>query len=334
MIDCSYDRNVDHCSPTTYLKLVTVVSIEPAINSDNLEIIKFKEIGWQVISQKGLHYVGKKLTYIAPESILPNEFAIAIGVHPYLSKSKVRVAKLRGNRSEGIVIDPELIKPWIPHIYHWEDLPSIGMGGDAVASQDIPMHFHKFYKMPNIMNEPETFYKEEEVFESEKIHGTNVRFGKFYHPLTGEITKYVGSHNVVLKEGDNVYWNTVNRSIDWDNLPVNNLFFGEIYGMGIQDLRYDLKIQELKVFAISFNMVYLNLSEIVEICADCNVPMVHKNLISFDLELVRKIAESPSTFTNAHIREGIVLVSKSHPDRMAKCLSFKYLDRKGGTERK
>ena len=329
-----YDRNVDHCSPTTYLKIVTVDSIEPAINSDRLEIIKFKEIGWQVISQKGLHEVGKKLTYIAPESILPNEFAIAIGVHPYLNKSKVRVAKLRGNRSEGIVVDPEMVKPWIPHIYHWEDLPSIGMGGDAVPSQDIPMHVHKFYKMPNIMNEPETFYKDEDVFESEKIHGTNVRFGKFLHPLTGELTKYVGSHNVVLKEGDNLYWNVVSKSIDWDKLPTNALFFGEIYGRGVQDLKYGITDQQLKIFAISFNMDYLTQNEIYFICDVHDIPRIEKKLISFSLDLVREIAETPSYYTDDHMREGIVLVSKSHPDRMAKCLNFKYLDRKGGTERK
>lgn len=330
----NYDRNVDHCLPSTYLKIVTIASIEPANNSDRLEVIKFKEIGWQVVSQKGLHVVGKKLYYIAPESILPNEFAIAIGVHPYLNKSKIRVAKLRGNRSEGIICDIDIVEPWVPHIYHWEDLPSIGMGGDAVPSQDIPMHFHKFYKMPNIMNEPDTFYEDESVYESEKIHGTNIRFGRFYHPLTGEVTKYVGSHNVVLKEGDNLYWNVVNKSINWNSLPINHEFFGEVYGWGVQDLKYDLQDQQLKVFAISFNMEYLNQEEIELICKVKDIPMVEKSLIRFDLSLVRDIAEAPSDLTDIHIREGIVLVSKSHPDRMAKCLSFRYLDRKEGTERK
>jgi hypothetical protein len=170
-VNITYERNVDHCSPTTYAKIVTIKEISPAENSDFLEKITFEELGWNCLSRKRLHKVGGKVFFIPPESVLPFELSELLEVTKYLSKGKVRVTKLRGNRSEGIIVEYDKVKPYLPHIMKWEDLPSIHMQGDSLPSSDISLHFEKFYTMPNILNEPDTFAVNEKIYYSEKIHG-------------------------------------------------------------------------------------------------------------------------------------------------------------------
>jgi hypothetical protein len=167
----TYEREVGHCQKSPYVKQVTIKSVEPAQNSDNLDTIQFEELGWQAISQKGLRQVGQKVWFIPAETVMPFELSEELDVTKYLSKGRVKSVRLRGNRSEGLIVEPEKVEPYLDHLLKWEDLPSETMGGDAIKAGDIPLWFHEFYKMPNILNEPNSFQLGELVWYSEKIHG-------------------------------------------------------------------------------------------------------------------------------------------------------------------
>lgn len=329
-----YQRDVDHCDVSPYIKLVTIKEVVPAINSDFLESISFEEIGWQTISQKGLHKAGEKVLFIPAESVLPFELGEKLEVTKYLSSGRVRVAKLRGNRSEGIIVDTEIVEPYIKHIMKWEDKPSVHMGGDGVKAYRVHPYFHKFYHMPNILNEPYTFRPDEKIYYSEKIHGSNMRCGEFQDPETNEYVEYVGSHNMVLKESDkNIYWRMFKKELS-GKIPLDIEFFAEVYGPGIQDLSYGLKNVDIKVFAATSKGYYMNPNTLDILCKRHGLPVVDFKLTKFkSVDQLRRLANEPSELTNKHMREGIVIVSADRAERMAKCKSDAYEDRRNKKER-
>jgi len=329
-----YARDIDHCDPSPYVRMVTIKKISPAANSDRLDKIEFEELGWNAISQKGLHEEGSKVMFIPAESVLPADLSEELDITKYLSKGRVRVAKFRGNRSEGLIVRPDIIEKWVPHIMKWEDKPTLHMQGDGLSLSLVSPHFHTFYKMPNILNEPDTFEVGEKIYYSEKIHGTNLRFGRLPHPETEESTLYVGSHKTVLKESDtNIYWKMVREHMA-DKLVDNIEYFAEIFGRGVQDLHYDRREPDIRVFAASRNGYYMNPSALNILCEKTGVSVVDFKLLRFEsVEQVRELSSMSSVYTNSHLREGIVLVSADRPERMAKCLSFEYLARKNKKER-
>jgi RNA ligase (TIGR02306 family) len=329
----TYERDVEHCPVSPYVREVTITSVEPAQNSDNLDCIKFAEMGWQCVSQRGLRQVGQKVMFIPAESVLPFALGEELGITNYLSKGRVKVTKLRGNRSEGVIVEKSLIKDYIPFIMKWEDPPTRAMMGEFMSPSEISPYMHTFYKAPNILNEPFTFDVGEELLYSEKIHGTNWRVGKLPHPATEEMQLYVGGHETVFKDTvDNVYLRA-SREVK-DRLPEGILFFGEIFGKGIQDskMTYGV-IFGFRFFAASVKGMYLSHTELAILCKDHSLPCVEfKEFIFTDLEAVRELSEGKSTYAE-HIKEGVFLVSVKYPEKMAKCISSSYLDKQNRKER-
>lgn len=329
-VNITYEKDVSHCEVSTYVKVVTIDKIVPAINSDNLDYISFKEIGWNVVSQKGLHFEGERVLYIPPDSILPFELSELTEVTKYLNKGKVRAIRLRGNRSEGLILDQEKVEPYLPYIMKWEDPPTVAMRGQSAPSKDVPSYFCKFYHMPNILNEPFTFGKGEPIYYSEKIHGTNFRFGRLKNPQTEEYMDYVGSHNIVIKDDEetfnnNIYWK-IFRQFFKGKIPEDIVFFGEIFGPGIQHLTYDVKEVSVKLFHAMKYGDYLNIKIVKELCDFYDLPYVNFHETTFQsIEDIRNLSTLPSEYTTKHGREGVVLVSYEFPERMAKCISFEYL---------
>lgn len=335
-MNITYERNVDHCSPTPYAKIVTTREVGPAENSDFLDKIIFEEVGWNCISQRGLHKVGDKVMFIPPESVLPFELGELLEVTKYLSKGRVRVTRFRGNRSEGLIVDCNRVQPYLPYIMKWEDLPSVHMQGEIMSPAEVSIDFGKFYQMPNILNEPYIFIAGEEIVYSEKFHGSQLRCGKLKHPTTEDYQLYVGSHNIVLKESkDNLYWKVTKEKLA-EKLPKDIVFFGEIFGMGIQHLHYDRKLPEVLLFAAMKRGEYLPIDTFLALCEEYGLPHVKFHPTTFEsVEQIRLLADSPSEMTDTHMREGVVLTSIEHPERMAKCIGFNYLTdkKKKRTER-
>lgn len=360
-MDFTYDRKVSHCSKSKYIKTVTVREIEPVSNADALDIARFNEAGWQVVVKKGSVAVGDKVFFMPPETVLPRELSEALGVTKYLQKGKVKVVRMRGVFSEGLIADKQTCIPYLDGILQWEDEPTQAMHGDAMPAAEIPSdQFPVFYKIPNLLNEPEIFKRGDEVFVTEKIHGTNCRFGVLKNPKTGKYQLYVGSHNVVLRDPDwrpsrwerfkawirgkkiytprpNVYWTTVKNVLKDKFLPHDVVFYGEIYGAGVQDLDYGVPAKDLRlrVFATYKDGKYEGLEKTRIWCNIIGLEIVPSRVALFcDIERAIQLSQEPSELTKKHIREGVVIQGRCNPMQWAKVVSPEYLARKGkATER-
>lgn len=356
----TYERKTGHCSKSNYVKEVTIKEVIAMPNADSLEIVKFDEAGWQVVMKKGTASAGDKVFFMPPETVLPKELSDALGVTKYLQRGKVKVVKLRGEFSEGLIADKDVCQPYLDYILQWEDEPTPAMSGDTVSSREeseIESEFPKFYKIPNLLNEPDIFAQGDEVYITEKIHGTNCRFGILKNPRTKRYELYVGSHKVVLKNPakkltlwekfclwirrkkaprpkKNLYWSTVTKTLRDKNIPKDVVFYGEIYGAGVQDLDYgvDAKDLGLRIFATYENGKYNAPGVTYKICEDCGLETVpHTRGIFNSIDEAVALSEQPSELTTKHIREGIVLQSPTEPRRWAKVVSPEYLMRKGKT---
>ena len=328
----TYQRDVSHCAVSTYVRDVTIASVVPAVNSDNLDSITFEESGWTAIAKRGMHKPGDVVYFIPPESILPMELADALEINSYLSKGRVRIANLRGNRSEGLIVSKPKVEPYLDTILQWEDIPSAGMTGRAMPVAEIPsIAFAHYPKMPNLLNEVDRFNLGESVWVSEKIHGTSVRFGRHNNPGTGEPALYVGSLNDVFYEDEkSVYWIAVRKHVNEDALPLGVTFYGEVYGKKIQDLHYD-SVAGLKVFAGYREGGFISGLELEELCGKFSIPVVKFLAMTYEgIETARMWADSPSTMTASHVREGIVITSAAAGlYKAAKVIGTPYLTRKG-----
>lgn len=339
----SYLRDVSHCEVSPYVREVTVATVEPAQNSDKLDTVTFEETGRFALIGRGNHKPGDTVFFIPAESVLPLELSDALDITKYTSRSRIRVTKLRGNRSEGLVVDKAVVEPYLPYIMKWEDPPSSHMRGDQRAAKGIALEFEKFYKMPNLLDEPKLFNVGEHLAWSIKIHGTNCRFGYLQNPQTEEYELYVGSHNVVLRESEvNLYWQViksllVDKHIYPDNMDsIKDLvFYGEIYGPGIQKgFHYDETVPTVKVFSMKQKYDYVDVGTLRETCGKLGFPVVEHHKTTFrSLSELRDIADNVEGLTTSHINEGIVVVSTERPSVMAKLISFNYLALNDRTER-
>jgi hypothetical protein len=79
-------------------------------NAERLEIVKV--LGYQCVTQKGLHKTGDTIIYIQPDSILPEQ-PWAEDYRKY-SPSRIRAVKLRGEYSEGVIVRLDQVAEFLP----------------------------------------------------------------------------------------------------------------------------------------------------------------------------------------------------------------------------
>src|SRR5437016_3565087 len=75
-------------------------------NADSLELAQV--LGWQLVVRKGEYQVGDQVVYFPIDTMLPLELSERFGVTKYLSKGRIKCAKLRGEPSFGLAIRPEV----------------------------------------------------------------------------------------------------------------------------------------------------------------------------------------------------------------------------------
>lgn len=362
-----YQRNVSHCEVSDYVKKVTIKTIESAYNSDKLDRIEFNEVAYEAISQKGLWKVGDLVIWIPGESIIPYELSEKLGVTDYLSKGRVRTIRLRGNRSEGLIAPIETASPYLDKILKWETPPEFqykdkksGYNSKHLQKDEIPGLFSKFYKIPNIMNEPHIFKPGESIVVTEKIHGMNFRCAYLQRPSIGwfwdtvyrimywitgnkkydQYQYYVGTHNTVIRDlpgGYNeLFWSTFKEQGLKDKIPKDYVFYGELHGPGIQKgFDYGLEKPQIRFFAAIIKSTgnYLTPKFFQWLCWENDLPYIPQLKYEFEnIDQLRSLSEKPSSLTDKHIREGIVIVSKENGAKMAKCINFGYLEKDDRTE--
>lgn len=78
-----------------------LISVEPHPNADRLDLVKV--LGFQCVTERGLHSAGDLIVYIQPDSVLPEDAAWAESYRKY-SPTRIKAVKLRGEWSEGIIV--------------------------------------------------------------------------------------------------------------------------------------------------------------------------------------------------------------------------------------
>jgi RNA ligase (TIGR02306 family) len=294
-------------SSSLIVEVLPIEEIQTHPNADRLELARIK--GWWCAVPKDQYKVNDIVVYIPPDAVLPVELSDKIGVTKYLSHGRVKTSKLRGSYSQGIIVSPETLQ--ISNYKIGEDvqellgitkyeppfLPST-MGGIEIR---CPSSFVQYTDIEHYKNYPNVLTSGEEVVITEKIHGSSWRGSNINNVL------YVGSHRRALQEDDSIlYWKAAKLYDLKSILPNNSVFFGEVFGKGVQKLHYDRKGIDIAFYDMIVDGRYVNFNELGYFLTHNNLPSVPILFIGeWDTSLLT-YATGKSAIAK-HIKEGIVV---------------------------
>jgi RNA ligase (TIGR02306 family) len=359
------------------VKPITIDEIKPHPNADRLEIAVVG--GWQIVTGKGNYSVGDMVIHIQPDSMVPRAWAQTWGVEQYLAFKKgqdmgrVRAARLRSVTSFGFLVPNEsgaALGADLRSHYGIEKYepppPPVGMSAGQMRSEH-PL-FHRYTDIQNLRNFKDKLCYHEPLVVTEKIHGTNSRIGwvRNVHENTSDgkpiLNLVVGTHRTQRDPDDcgiyglpfEKYRPAFTYVMDWlqetwqEPQPIESVvFYGEIYGAGVQDLHYGAKQEkDYRLFDIAVNGEYLPWSTLEYFQEHFSLPLVPVLTRGvFDFENLVELAQGKTELDDSHIREGVVVRPwmqelkwgrgelDPNPRRMIfKLISDEYLCRKGGSE--
>lgn len=297
------------------VEVCRIREVRPHPNADKLDVAVVK--GWQCVVPKGAYRDGDLVTYIPPDSVLPVALSDELGVTKYLSKGRVRCAKLRGEPSYGVVCAPRG-----PEGFDAADLLGITKYEPPIrvsAGDAAPAHpmFPAYTDIENLRNFTDILSPGEPVVYTEKIHGTNCRVG-WVREDGGELVRMAGSKGMQRKESDaGTYWLpwrtdpvvSLMTAIAGDPLVRQVVLFGEVYGK-VQSLRYGVPNGlAFRAFDLMVDGRYLDFGCFRGLCVAHGIEMVPVLAEEpFSMDRVRELSAGPSVVPGAdHIREGVVV---------------------------
>jgi RNA ligase (TIGR02306 family) len=301
------------------VEVTKVVELKPIENADRLELVIIK--GWQCVVPKDQYHVGDLVIYVPIDAVFPQPLSDKIGVTKYLSRQRVKTAKLRGTISQGVIMSVDEVPGAVEGqdvaealgITKWEPpLP-----GQCTAGQPRPQHpdFLRYTDIENIKNYPDVLTEGEEVVITEKIHGTNFRAANIAKEVTpsmlvegvNQAGLHAGSHRMdFVDTPENLYWNAARKYKLADILPPGYQIFGEIYGRGVQKLTYDLEDFDVRFFDLMKDLKYVDYDDFVAFCNEHSLPVVPEMYRGPWDKHGTKMADGQS-FIAKHIREGFVV---------------------------
>ncbi len=298
--------------------VAVIEKILPHSNADALELAHV--LGWQLVVKKGDYQLGDHIVYFPIDTVLPLEISERFGVTRYLSKQRIRCARLRGEPSFGLAVKPDS-EDWqvgenVAEYYGAQKYDPPVRPGPGDAEQNHPL-FVEYTDIENMRNFPTIFEDGEPVVLSEKIHGTQGRVGM----IEGELM--AGSKAVRRKRPaddkfvGSIYWfpyslESVRNLVEHLGQSHRQvILFGEVYGSKIQSFHYGFKgILGFRVFDLLLDGKYVDWSDLVALCETYGVEMVPiVSTIPFSLDEVKRYSEGKTLLMqqDAHIREGVVV---------------------------
>jgi RNA ligase (TIGR02306 family) len=194
------------------IQVCRVDAVEPHPNADQIELAVIK--GWKTCIAKGEFQPGDPCVYFPPDTVLPAPLAERLNVTKYLQPlskdetgerplgGRVRVARLRGEKSYGLIIRCENPAWPVGHdvaafydVRKWEPPPPCA---DGDAERPHPAFF-RYSDIENYRNFPDVIHPGEEIVFTEKLHGKNTRLGYIRCPDENSNDCFqfmVGSHDV------------------------------------------------------------------------------------------------------------------------------------------
>lgn len=350
--------------------VVQILATEPHPNADRLDLVTISLDGAtifpsKIVNSRGDFTPGDYAVYVGPDSVVPLSGPFEFLQSRLDAKGKthyrVRSARIRGVYSPGLLIRvPDYgteqqifqgvvigesyatalgVTNWSPKEFENSGSASTGSVPKLRAKDIFPV-----YSVTSLKKCPDLFKEGEPVVITEKIHGTNFRFG-----YGGRRRFYYGTHRTNLSDVRPWYtrladyvrgiipWlprsNAVNRNPGYDNpwaQAVHDydlkkicrdapeyIFYGELFGCtengkAIQKgFTYGSDRLNLQIFDVWFPAEnrWLTLNEMRGVVWDLGLQTVLYCAIGvpYSFEQVKQIAESDSAFGG--IREGVVIES-------------------------
>jgi RNA ligase (TIGR02306 family) len=359
--------------------LTTIKEILPHPNADRLEIAVV--YGFNVVVGKGQYVAGNMCIYVPIDSILPMDLETKLFSGPdskiKLNKGRIKQIRIRGAYSQGLLIDTKHVGGILfgteletdcstfLNITKYEPPAARYQGANLGANKrDKPKenpYFHTYGGIDNFKWYPDLFAEGEEVSITEKIHGSNIRFGlvpyvannpwrkllKFLK-LVPEFEWVYGSNRVQLQQrrsykgwyGENVYGNVLKKYNAKDKVKPGEIWYGELYGDGIQKnysygctngehklVVFDLKLQDGIDAKYMDAEYFLNLAKARGFET---VPELYRG--PFNIYTAKALTSGDSVLVPAQkVREGVVVKSLKETNsiigrKVLKLISEKYLE--------
>lgn len=280
--------------------------------------------------------------YFAPDTLIPAEWADKFGVRQYLKgseKDRVGRIKLRGEPSFGLVVEKPDGEDWeegdnVADFYgatKYEPPIRASCGDVAKYDSEIDPYFEAFTDIQNGRIFTEVFTDGEEVIVTEKLHGTNSRFGIVNGNFVAA-SMSLRRKRPVNEDGEECSFDSrqIKSSTYWFPWSCNGveslirdvyekeskteissvILYGEIYGGSIQSLDYGIaKGQGLgfRAFGLRVNGDFMDWPKFEALCDEYGVevvPVLYRG--PYDMGKMKELADGKSTMAN-HIREGIVV---------------------------
>ena len=309
-------------------KLCEIDEILPIPDADAIEVAVVG--GWKVVVKKGEFRVGSRAVYCEIDSWIPTKLA------PFLSKGKeprefegikgerLRTIKLRGQLSQGLLLNLDHAIPWtnsyqldedvseVLGIVKWERPMNAQLAG--MAKGNFPSLIPKTdqERVQNIVKEINAVIEQRMRFEvTEKLEGSSMTC----YLIDGEFG--VCSRNLDLKETEgNSFWATARRDdVEAKMRAVdehwNFAIQGELIGPGIQGNIYKLNQPEFRVFDV-YNIQeggYLDPEDrraLIERMGLMHVPVLTNFMMALPVADLLTLAEGKSVLNENQEREGIV----------------------------
>ncbi len=334
-------------SPTEFhVEVVRIGAVEKHPNADSLSLTNV--LGYPVVFRTGDFRPDDFAVYVPVDALVPTsrpEFAFL--AKPGHERHRVRAARLRGIFSMGLLVPMSNLGPAYAFagadaarafdITKWEPpAPKEQLARGAQRARQAP-GWMPVYGVEGYRRHTGVLKDGEEVVITEKIHGTNARYCYRGSSL------YVGSHRTlrgtsrgVVAEWFNRLWLKLRTAFGdrhraslfaesgdvwWDAAQKFDLkaklatkpdcvVYGEIYGVGVQDLTYGCATRRFRVFDVLDIKAgrYLDYDELLDFCAGLDLempPCLYRGPWSTDL---LALAEGKSTLEGAdNIREGFVV---------------------------
>lgn len=336
--------------------LVTeVLDVKDHPNADKLDILKVFD--FQLVSGKGNWSKGDLGVYIPEGSILPLDIQEKLDVVGLLSgpdKNRMKAVKLRGEISQGMMlpisfldfnvlkgddVSKELgITKYIPRV------PETFQGKWITPPEHLkPIKFD----VENIKKHPNMFGDGEDVYVTEKLHGTCFQavveiwpevadvegFLKYTHSennkdsiLLSATSKGVGAKGFLMdaKGQGNIYTDAAKRYMSNDKFVEGlvdfrscskwrrsgNVFriFGEVFGSGVQDLQYGLSDKQLRVFDVYYGGSFLGFHDLSLFCEKTGLEMI-PNLFEgqYNIGKIKGLSCGNSVIDSEQLMEGVVV---------------------------
>lgn len=332
---------------TFNVPIVRLAKIGKHPNGDNLSITQVKE--YPVICKTGEFSPGDLAIYIPVDSVVPLDQPCFDWLkdpnRPGKVTHRVKAKKLRGIFSMGFLVPVSVLGPRDIHegdnvadllgITKFIEIepPSMNTGNESDPG------FMPVYDVEHWREHNDVLALGEEVYVTEKIHGSNGRI------CYKDGRLWVGSHKCVKRQDDRNLWWQIAKQYDLENKLSKYsgyVLYGEVYG-NVQDLHYGVPKGQNKFMAFDAydiaNSKFLDYDDFLLICKTLDIPtapLLYRG--PYDPDKIVPLCDGQSTLSGDTIREGWVL--KPVKERwdyktgrvILKLVSENYYLRQNGTE--